>query len=142
MVNFIDFLSKTTSTDTLSLLTNYKDLQLKISAFESSLSSSKSNWLSNLLLSSSFASSPPPPLSSPPPLPSISPSIPISSTPFSFLKELFGDGFIPIHKDAQKYVMVPKELLLEERLVMNEEERKMVSDAVELFEGVEKKKVL
>ena len=48
---------------------------------------------------------------------------------------------MPIHKDAQKYVMMPKELLLEERLVMSEEERKMVSEAVELFEGAEKKKV-
>ena len=48
---------------------------------------------------------------------------------------------MPIHKDAQTYVMVPKELLLEERLAISEEERKVVSEAVELFEGAEKKKV-
>ncbi len=123
MINFLDLLSNAPSPDILPILTKYQELQVKLASFSSSsLSSSQSNWLANIFLSAITS--------------------PSTSEIKLKLKEVFGDGFLPIHKEAQKFVMVPKELLLEERLGMSEEERKLVNEAMELFEGIEKKKVI
>jgi hypothetical protein len=123
VINFLDLLSNAPSPDILPILTKYQELQVKLASFSSSsLSSSQSNWLANIFLSAITS--------------------PSTSEIKLKLKEVFGDGFLPIHKEAQKFVMVPKELLLEERLGMSEEERKLVNEAMELFEGIEKKKVI